>query len=67
MVTIGKHKGCPDFGSLKYTDPKDAHISLSPYGAVIKSQIDSTPDHNPQLKILDQVIMRGSGVVPWQG
>lgn len=57
MVTIGKHKGCPDFGSLKYTDPKDAHISLSPYGAVIKSQIDSTPDHNPQLKILDQVIM----------
>ena len=57
MVTIGKHKGCPDFGSLKYTDPKDAHISLSPYGAVIKGQIDSTPDHNPQLKILDQVIM----------
>lgn len=57
MVTIGKHKGCPDFGSLKYTDPKDAHISLSPYGAVIKSQIDYTPDHNPQLKILDQVIM----------
>ena len=57
MVTIGKHKDCPDFGSLKYTDPKDALISLSPYGAVIKGQIDSTPDHNPQLKILDQVIM----------
>lgn len=57
MVTIGKHKGCPDFGSLKYTDPKDALISLSPYGVAIKSQIDSTPDHNPQLKILDQVIM----------
>lgn len=53
MVTIGKHKDCPDFGSLKYTDPKDALISLSPYGAVIKGQIDSTPDHNPQLKILE--------------
>lgn len=57
MVTIGKHKDCPDFGSLKYTDPKDALISLSPYGAVIKGQIYYTPDHNPQLKILDQVIM----------
>lgn len=57
MVTIGKHKGCPDFGSLKYTDPKDALISLSPYGEVIQNQIDATPLHNPQLKILETTIM----------
>lgn len=57
MVTIGKHKGCPDFGSLKYTDPKDAFISLSPYGTIVQNQIDTTPLHNPQLKILEQVIM----------
>lgn len=57
MVTIGKHKGFPDFGSLKYTDPKDAFISLSPYGTIVQNQIDTTPLHNPQLKILEQVIM----------
>lgn len=57
MVTIGKHKGCPDFGTLKYSDPKDAFISLSPYGAVLQNQIDTTPMHNPQLKILEQAIM----------
>lgn len=57
MVTIGKHKGSPDFGSLKYTDPKDAFISLSPYGAIVQNQIDTTPLNNPQLRILEQVIM----------
>ncbi len=57
MVTIGKHKGCPDFGTLKYSHPNDALINLSPFGAVVRNQIEITPQYNPQLKILEQVIM----------
>lgn len=57
MITMTKQRNCPDFGTLKYGDPKDAWISLSAIGEIIKCQIEETPAHNPQLKIADYVIM----------
>lgn len=57
MVTIGKHKSCPYFGSLRYANPDDAHVELSPLGAILDYQIEITPKYNPEIAILDKVIM----------
>jgi len=57
MVTISKHKSCPDFGTLRYTFPDDAHVSLSPLGCLLNYQIEITPKYNPEVVILDKIIM----------
>ncbi len=57
MVTVSKHPSCPDFGRLDFTEPSDAVVSLSEFGAILEKQIDTTPSYNPQIRILDKAIM----------
>lgn len=57
MVTISKAPERPSFGSLKYTRPDDALISLSPLGLIIKELIEITPSYTPEIKIHEYVIM----------
>lgn len=57
MVTVSKHPSCHDFGRLDFTEPSDAVVSLSKFGAILEKQIDITPSYNPQIRILDKVIM----------
>lgn len=57
MVTVSKQSSCPSFGTLVYNNPKDAYISLSACGEIIKEQIEITTNYHPQLKILSYVIM----------
>lgn len=57
MVTVSKHPSCHDFGRLDFTEPSDAAVTLSKFGAILKIQIDITPTYNPQIRILDKVIM----------
>lgn len=57
MVTISKHRSCPDFGTLRYATPDDARIDLSPIGDILNYQIEVTPKFHPGLVIADKVIM----------
>lgn len=52
MVTIGKAEGAPDFGRLSGTG-----IELSACGRIIEEEIKSTPAHNPQVTIMEMVVM----------
>ena len=52
MVTVGKAPGAPDFGRLV-----SESIELTPAGEIIKNEIEDTPAHNPQLIIMEMVVM----------
>lgn len=57
MVTISKHPMCHLFGILRYQVPEDALISPSILGEIIMEQIKVTPSFNPEIEILNYIIM----------
>ena len=57
MITINKQAGIPAFGSLEYQLPKEAFISLSSLGLVIKGEIEKTPSFSPEIEIHEYEIM----------
>lgn len=57
MVTVSKHPSCPDFGRLDFTEPSDATVTLSKFGAILEKQIDITSSFNPRIRILEKAIM----------
>lgn len=57
MITVNKHPLCRAFGALEFCRPEDAVVTLSAIGQVIKDQVLVTPDYNPEIQILDYVIM----------
>lgn len=57
MITVNKQHSCSVFGSLEFRQPEDAKVTLSAIGEVIRHQIVVTPDYNPEIQILDYVVM----------
>lgn len=56
-VTVNKQQSCSAFGSLEFRQPEYAKVTLSAIGEVIRHQIVVTHDYNPEIQILDYVIM----------
>lgn len=52
MVTVNKAMGAPAFGRLC-----GGAIALSSCGEIIEAEIKATPTYNPQLRILEMVVM----------
>lgn len=57
MVTVTKARGCADFGRLEMKNIADAEITPSFLGTVIEEEIDTTPSHHPQIKVLECALM----------
>lgn len=57
MVTVTKTRGCADFGRLEMKNIADAEITPSFLGTVIEEEIDATPSHHPQIKVLECALM----------
>lgn len=58
MITINKSSESPAFGSLAgIFDLRNSYIKLSSVGELICEEIDATPAHNPEVRILSRVVM----------
>lgn len=57
MVTISKRKGTPDFGRLEGDKADGAFVNLFPVGKIISEEIELTPKHNPEIRIISFVVM----------
>lgn len=57
MITINKEYGCPDFGTLECSLPREAFVIPSTIGLIIMGQIEATPSFSTEIRIIDYVIM----------
>ena len=58
MITVNKSSEAPAFGELiNIIDPRKADIRPSLIGKIICEEIDATPAHHPEIRILSRIIM----------
>ncbi|MBD5357914.1 MAG: hypothetical protein HDR88_13050 [Bacteroides sp.] len=58
MVTINKSESCPAFSSVSFEDTNNnVSLTLFKSGEIIADEIKITPNFNPQISILQYVIM----------
>lgn len=58
MVTISKSPQAPEFGEIiNINEPTQAYVDLSTLGEIIKEEIDATPLHHCEIKVLARIIM----------
>ena len=58
MVTLCKSEMCPCFGTLKAGDNlRNAAVELSETGKIVRTEIDRTPLHHKDVRVLECIIM----------